>query len=141
METLKHYLLCATKQSREGSLSGTKLLAEQNRTERDNDSLDACDLKIARTLIETPAITDDELGKLLGLSRQTINRRRNSDSVKRLLREALSISEKEIRRLSSKALSRLEALLDHEDPRIILSACAALLKVGDETVKRQPFDI
>ncbi len=107
---------------------------EQNATKRDKIQLDAVDAKLARLLIETPAMTDQELADKLGISRQTANRRKNGPSVQKLVRTALAIPEREMRRLTTKALARLEALLDDEDPKIKLAAATALAKLSERLI-------
>jgi hypothetical protein len=82
-------------------------------------------------LIESHTSTDQELADKLGTTRQTVNRRKNGPAVQKIIRAALAIPEKEMRRLTTKALNRLEALLDHEDPRIKLASALALVKLSE----------
>jgi hypothetical protein len=105
--------------------------AEQNTTKPDNIPLNVIDAKLALLLIESPASTDQELAEKLGISRQTVNRRRKSKGVQKLFRSILAMPEREVRRILSKALARLESMLDNEDPRIQLAAAIALLKLGE----------
>ncbi|MGZ3781527.1 MAG: HEAT repeat domain-containing protein [Pseudobdellovibrionaceae bacterium] len=105
---------------------------EQNETKLDSSQMDSINIRIATLLIETPAVTDQEIANQLSLSRQTVNRRRNSHAVQELVRNTLAIPEKEVRRLVSKALLRLEKLLDDEDPKIRLAATLALVKIGSK---------
>lgn len=76
---------------------------EQNLAISDSDP-DVIDIKIAAHLIERPSITDQEIAERLGISRQTVNRRRNSKGVRDTLRSILAIPEREVRRISAKAL-------------------------------------
>jgi transcriptional regulator with XRE-family HTH domain len=104
---------------------------EQNLTESDNFSIGAMDAKLALLLIEKPSSTDQELAMKLGISRQTVNRRKRSQTVQKIVRDTLAIPEREVRRLAAKALTRLETLLDHEDPRVKLAATLALVKLSE----------
>jgi N12 class adenine-specific DNA methylase len=106
----------------------------QKSTELASFSADATDVKLAQFLIETPSATDQELADKLGVCRQTVNKRKNSSAVQQIVRDTLKISEREMRRLTTKALARLEALLDHEDPRIKLAATVALVKLNERFI-------
>ena len=106
----------------------------QKSTEFASSSADAIDVKLALLLIETPSATDQELADKLGICRQTANKRKNSSTVQQIVRDTLKISEREMRRLTTKALTRLEALLDHEDPRIKLAATIALVKLNERFI-------
>jgi len=95
---------------------------------------DEIDQKIVHILIQTPAITDQELANLIQISLRTISRRRNSESVKNLLKDRLSIPAHEIRRLVVKSLERLDQSLDSPDPRIRFSAAATVAKLGSQFI-------
>ena len=102
----------------------------------ESDSLktigDEIDKFIAKAIIENPSITDQALANSLNISRQTINRRRNSDQVKQMISEIIAIPQDEIRRLSAKAMSKLVHLITDLDPRIALTASLGILKIGIE---------
>lgn len=100
----------------------------------DTSNLAPVDFKIAQCLIQRPASTDSELANALGLSRQTINRRRNSDAVQAYLHQALSLPEKEMRRLCVLALQKVEATLQCGDPRLEFGAAVALMKLGEKFI-------
>jgi hypothetical protein len=104
---------------------------EQNATNLDRFPGGAVDAKIASLLIESPSMTDQEIASQVGISRQAVNRRKNAPAVQDLVRSVLAIPEREIRRLTAKALLRLEEMLDHEDPRIKLAATMALVKLSE----------
>jgi len=106
------------------------MLDEQFETKTDNSEPDAIDLRLATLLIESPAATDQDLADKVGVSRQTINRRKNGPAVEQLIRNSLALPEREMRRVTAKALSRIEELLDHEDPKIKLAATVALLRIN-----------
>lgn len=107
---------------------------EQNVTESDSLKTigDEIDKFIAKAIIENPSITDQALANSLNISRQTINRRRNSDHVKQLVSEIIAIPQDEVRRLSAKAMSKLDQLIGDTDPRIALAASLGILKIGIE---------
>jgi hypothetical protein len=105
-------------------------MSEQNTTEPDSPNVDALNARIAAILIESPSATDQEIATTVGLSRQSVNRRRNSPVVQELVRSALAIPEREVRRLTAKALLRLEKLLDDDDPKIRLAATLSLVKLS-----------
>lgn len=116
-------------------------MQEQNLTILDKvyePDLDALDIAIVRELIENPATTDLQLAEKLVTSRQTINKRRNSKGVRTKLIDALSLTEKRIRRLAAKALNRLEQALDDPDPKIRLAAAGLLAKPSLKLMLEQP---
>ena len=117
---------------------GLMMNVGQNTTEEDNFGA-ALDYKIALLLIENPSITDQEIGKVVGVCRQTANKHKNAPGVQKIIRETLSIPEKEIRRLTAKAMSRLETMLDDTDPKIRLSAALALIRGSSALVTRPLF--
>lgn len=94
-----------------------------------SELVDPMDLQIATLLIENPSITDHDIAEKVGISRQTVNRRRNSPSVREFVFSVLSIPQREVRRVTAKALMRLEQLLDDPDPEIRLKATIALAKL------------
>jgi Winged helix-turn-helix DNA-binding len=91
---------------------------------------DAIDHKIVQLLIENPCATDEEIAGTMGVTRMTVNRRRNSGGVSRQLESTLALPAETIRRLMSKSLVRLELLLDEPDPRIRAYAASQLLKIA-----------
>jgi hypothetical protein len=109
---------------------------------------DEVDFKIANALILSPRKTDKELAELLGLSQRTINRRKNSDSVQELLKNALKIPSNEIQRLTVKALRKIEEHVDSDDARISLIASMHITKlafqandrISEEPVKEQNYE-
>lgn len=107
---------------------------EQNETDFDNTTLNAFDQRLAILLIENPSSTDSEIADKLGTSRQTINRRKKSKTVQRIIQKTLSIPEDEVRRLTAKAFSRLEKLLDDDNPKIRFAATLSLIKLSNRLV-------
>ena len=124
------------------SMDGTKMdlsLIEQNETK--TDKFDEVDLHIVQRILKTPTVTDQEIATDLGISRQTVNRRRTSSGVKSMIRKQLSLSELEVRRLALKAFQSLERLMDSEDPRIQLAASTAILRLAENLVTpSEPFE-
>lgn len=107
---------------------------EQNQTNCDTEKfpselIDPMDIQIATMLIENPAVTDQDIATRLSISRQTVNRRRNSPSLREFVFSVLSIPQREVRRVTAKALMRLEQLLDDPDPETRLKATIALAKL------------
>ena len=92
--------------------------------------LDEIDRKLVLHLIENPSYSDQELGERLGLGRQAINRRRNSEAVKNELNDFTGLRKAEVRRVSTKAFRKLEELIDDPDPRIAFQAASNLVKMG-----------
>jgi len=113
-------------------------LSEQNGAECDN--LDELDHKIVHFLIERPSISDRELGDELGIGRQTANRRRRSQRVQKRLIEILSLTEKRMRRVSVKAMRRIEDLLDDPNPKIRLDAAKSLIELGPSLMTPTPTE-
>jgi DNA-binding Lrp family transcriptional regulator len=108
--------------------------AEQNETKSDSLPIAVIDAKLALYLIEKPASTDQELADKLGISRQTVNRRKNGLAVQKIIRATLALPEKEMRRLAAKALARLETQLDSEDPKMQLTAALAIVKLSERFI-------
>lgn len=109
---------------------------EQDATKRDK-SPDETDRLIASILVEMPSITDEDLSRRLGLSRQTTNRRRRSKTVQDLIAEAISLPSKELRRLIAKGMRRIEALLENSDPRVQLGAANCLIRLTSDHFKHR----
>jgi hypothetical protein len=65
----------------------------------------------------------------LGLSRQAVNRRRNSKKVQSIIQAELQTSADEIQLLRKKSIRHLSLLMDHPDPRISLSAARTVFTV------------
>lgn len=101
---------------------------EQNQTK--SDTFDELDRAVARLVIENPSISDLQIAKQFGVTRQTVNRRRNSDAVKKLVAHALSLPTEEIKRLVAKSLCVLERHIGSKDPRISLTAIGQIMKLG-----------
>jgi hypothetical protein len=101
-------------------------------------SYDDLDQSIAAILIASPSMTDAELGDRVGLSRQAVNKRRNSASLKRLLNDQYAISTDNIKRLISKSLKTLEECLDSPDERIRLAAALPLIKLIQNDIQLNP---
>jgi hypothetical protein len=105
----------------------------QNETKCAPDG-DELDLRIAHALISGPRKTDQELAKILGVSRRTISRRRNSGSVQELFKKALDLPTEEIRRLFVKGLQKIEEHMDDSDPKISLAAAMHVTKLATQAV-------
>lgn len=105
--------------------------------------LDPTDFAIVRELLSDPTQTDDGIAKKIGLSRQTVNKRRNSKSVQEEIKAKMEISSKRVEAVASKAWARLEELLEHPDPRIKLSAASAIIKATSDRFQKQetPEDV
>jgi hypothetical protein len=105
-------------------------VSEQNETKvvrfEKNDDLDQV---LAQTILMRPAITDRQMAEELGLSRQAVNKRRNSKKVQSIIRAELQTSADEIQLLRKKSIRHLSLLMDHPDPRISLSAARAVFTV------------
>lgn len=100
----------------------------------DLPALDSIDLKIVGYILQNPASTDAEISTAVGVSRQTINRRKNSEPVQSKLRHLLSLPETEVRRLSVLALRKVEDILRCGDPRLEFGAAVALLKLSERFI-------
>ncbi len=99
--------------------------AKNHKTSHYSDEIDQ---QILNLKCEHPAITDNEIGKAVGLSREAVTRRRN----RRPYQEALVASHKvtlaSLEKLFSKAIGELGNLIQDPDPRIRLMASSAILK-------------
>lgn len=90
--------------------------------------LDEIDLKIFELSLKEPGITDQEIGDQVGLCRESVLRRKKGKSYQTALCSANESVIVRLRRVSKKAASELEKLLDDPDPRIRLAAVAITLK-------------
>lgn len=91
-------------------------------------ALDSVDQAIAKAVIENPTVTDEKIADSLGISRQTVNRRRNHPKVLFDVQRSLQVSEVDVKRLRKLAITRLENLVCSSDERIALGAVAILAK-------------
>ena len=109
-----------------------KEMLKQNATKshKKKPGTDVLDRAIALNLIQRPGLTDEEIARELGVSRETVNRRKNMQSVTAIINHSLALPTKEIRRLMAKAFTKLEHHLDDPDPRVSLVAATQLLKFG-----------
>jgi hypothetical protein len=113
-----------------------KTNVDQNVTEPDKiEDPAALDRAIANNLVLNPSTTDQELANLLGVSRATINRRKNCKAVQSLIKETLDIPRVEIQRLTLKALQKMADLLEDVDPKIQISAASQLLRLAEGQVR------
>lgn len=101
------------------------------------DSCNEVDVAIVSILTSNPAISDRELGEQLGLSRQTVNRRRNSQVVKELLKSRIedSFTQDDIKRLIAKSMRAVEQCLDSHDERIRLAAAIPMVRLMSDSLK------
>ena len=118
---------------------------EQNESNDDRIEPEAIDYSIMKEIIQNPTITDQALGEKFDLSRQTVNRRRNSIIVKKLIKDALSIQEQNLRDVFARSLLKLTELMNHSDTKISLEAAKHVSAIGKgffEGVgrKKSPFD-
>ncbi len=95
---------------------------------------DEIDRKIANALITRPQQTDIQLARELNVSRRTVNRKRNSDEVRALVVEALSIPADEMRRLTAKSLRKIEEHVDSDNPRISLAAAMHVTRLAADAL-------
>lgn len=104
----------------------------------EKEKLNSLDQQIVHLLLTQPTITDTELATKLGVSRQTINKRRNSEVVRERLSKVLSISEKRIRRLVALSLDQLEVFLSDPDPKLRMMSALSILKLGSTMITATP---
>jgi len=104
---------------------------------KQNATVSEFDRALAVRLIENPSATDEKLAIWLQVSRQTINRHRNSEVVQSLVGEALTIPVKELQRLLAKSLMKIETHLDDSDPRISLPAAVQIIKMSSKLLVRR----
>lgn len=88
------------------------------------DELDEVDRAILQIIIARPATIDREVGVLVGLSREAVNRRRNRPVFARALEEAQLDALTIIQRNQAHAARRLGQLARSSDDRIALSAAS-----------------
>lgn len=92
--------------------------------------LDEVDQRIAFEISNQPGISDAELGRRLGISRSTANRRRRSNVVQSEVSDTFKISIEDIKKLSARSLETLAKLLESPNPRIALGAATQLVRLG-----------
>lgn len=92
--------------------------------------LDEVDQRIAFEISHQPGISDAELGRRLGISRSTANRRRRSNAVQSEVTDAFKISIEDVKKLSVRSLETLAKLLDSPNPRIALGSATQLVRLS-----------
>lgn len=90
---------------------------------------DAVDLRIAELSLSRPDLTDSEIGKIVGLSRGAVVRRKQRDGYEVIFLDMQVQAQNNILNLFTKATSVLCELLDDSDSRIRLMAAAQILKL------------
>lgn len=90
--------------------------------------MDSIDQDIVSAILREPSITDLELATRLGVSRQTVNKRRNSMPIKEAIQRHHCILRADIERVSKQALVVLSELLSHHDDRLRLGAATVVTK-------------
>lgn len=88
------------------------------------DDLDEVDRAILQIVISRPATIDREVGILVGLSREAVNRRRNRPVFAKALEEAQVSALEIITRNQAHAARKLGKLVGSADDRIALSAAS-----------------
>ena len=90
------------------------------------------DQKILSLSLQTPSITDAEIGEQVGLSRSAVTKRKLREGYQNALDSNFRITQGSLQQLLSKAIHEIGALVDHPDPRIRLSASSVILKFMPE---------
>jgi hypothetical protein len=113
---------------------------QQHESKSDSSkTIDALSARIGAMVLESPAITDQEIADHLKVSRQTVNRKRNSRAVRETITSAYRIPDLMIRAMVLKSISRLDALLDDPDPKIRLSTASLFMKIGQGLITKGEF--
>jgi hypothetical protein len=89
--------------------------------------LDPMDLAILEHVLRFAGITQEQIGDLVGLSRQTVNERVNSDKFQKALAHASRSSLEIFESNKAKAARKLGALIDNPDVHVALRASIAHL--------------
>ncbi len=112
--------------SQEDTAAADALLAERQalRERLGLDDLDEVDRAILQIVISRPATIDREVGVLVGLSREAVNRRRNRPVFAKALEEAQLDALTIIQRNQAHAARKLGQLTRSQDDRIALSAAS-----------------
>jgi hypothetical protein len=96
---------------------------------------DEIDIKILELSLANPHTTDEEIGKVVGLTRESVLRRKQRAGYQSLLTPTLNITQSCLERIFKKAINELETLLDDPDSRIRLTAISLALKFMPEQAK------
>lgn len=111
--------------------------AAQNATKRDTS--DEIDRKLVALVVTDPTITDEELGRRVGLSRSAVNRRRSSQRLQTLFKEAIPVFDESLSLILRKAMQTANDLLSDPDPRIRATASLSLLRLfSDQMTIKTP---
>lgn len=89
------------------------------------DDFDEVDRRMLQALLIAPGIRDHELGALVGLTRETANRRKNRPTFQRALEASQLDALTVINRNMAKAAHKLGELVTNADPAVALRASLA----------------
>ena len=103
------------------------------------------DFQLLEACLAKPGATDEEIGKVVGLSRVQVSRRKHSSSFKKLLSDHTRDALKPLILARVKAVRRLCEALDSADERVSLKACEIVMERSEglaekETSKEDSFD-
>ena len=88
------------------------------------DDLDELDRAILQVVLQRPGTTDTEIGILVGVARETVNRRKNRPLFRKALDEAQLDALTIIQRNQAAAARKLGQLVTSTDPRLAFSAAS-----------------
>lgn len=89
---------------------------------------DEIDCKILEILMNNPSLTDQEIGKEVGLSRESVSRRRYREGFQALLKGSFNNNLIALDFLYKKSISALDSLLGNPDPKVQLGAISLIQK-------------
>jgi len=89
---------------------------------------DEIDCKILEILMNNPSQTDQEIGSKVGLSRESVSRRRHREGFQVILKETFNNNLTALDVLYKKSISILDSLLDNADPKVQLGAISLIQK-------------
>lgn len=90
-------------------------------------SLDSLDYSIIDLMLRNPSINDTEIAKQLGYKREQINKRKNRPAFKKEIIELSKEAITKIQEIQSKAVRRLEKIIEFGEDKDAKTAAIALL--------------
>lgn len=94
--------------------------------------LDLHDHKILELSAQHPPLSDQEIGRIVGLSRSAIVRRKRRPEFQDAVKGSLRLAQDQLLGLMQRAVTEAGALLQDPDPRIRLAAASTILKFMPE---------
>ncbi|MCK6598843.1 MAG: AsnC family protein [Bdellovibrionaceae bacterium] len=94
---------------------------------------DEKDQKILDISVNNPHITDSEIAQKVGLTRESVVRRRKREGYQFLLKDSAKSTKLKLEEIATKAVAELDVLVCDPDPKVRIAAIALALKYLPES--------